>query len=118
MSNLKYEPVHPLGKEALIAQLESEDPKIVAEALYSAAYYEEDWRWVQDQCLRCVSSPQVPIRWAAATCLGNLAAFRRPLDVQRVIPALEAATQDPTISDPASFSLSMVRQFSVQSSGL
>ena len=32
-----------------------------------------------------------------------------------VVPALEAATKDPAISDPVRFSLSMVRQFLVGS---
>jgi hypothetical protein len=41
-------------------------------------------------------------------CLSKLA---RPLDTTVVIPALELAKQDPAISDPASLSLSMVKQF-------
>jgi len=48
---------------------------------------------------------------AAATSLGDLAFFRRSLDCDRVIPALTSAMQDPAISDPARFSLSMVTQF-------
>jgi hypothetical protein len=111
MSKFRYEPVQPATKSELISQLESENPEAVANALYSALKYEHDWKWVQDQCLRCLDSPEVSVRWAAVTCLGDLAFFRRPLDVQIVLTALEKATQDPEIADPASFSLSMVRQF-------
>jgi hypothetical protein len=110
-NDLRYEPLHPTTRGELIRQLESDDPEIVAKALYSAARYEEDWKWVQDQCLKHLGSPEVPVRWAAATCLGDLAFLRRPLEVRIVVPALKRATEDPTIADPARFSLSMVRQF-------
>jgi HEAT repeat protein len=111
MNNPKYEPVQPLSKRELILQIESGDPQAVSKALYSAAKYEEDWKWVQSKCLEALKSPEVSVRWAAATCLGDLAFMRRPLDTGSVIPALELATQDPQIADPAGFSLSMVRQF-------
>jgi HEAT repeat protein len=112
MSDLKYERVDPIGKDQAIRALEDPDPEVVANALYAAARSDEDTRWLEEECLKRLTSPELKIRWAAATCLGDLAFFRRPLDVRKVIPALEAATQDPTIPDPASFSLSMVRQFS------
>jgi hypothetical protein len=112
MSNLKYEPVYPLSKRELILQIESGDPQAITRALYAATKYEEDWKWVQSQCLEGLKSPEVSVRWAAATCLGDLAFMRRPLDIDSVMPALELAMKDPQIADPAGFSLSMVRQFS------
>ncbi len=111
MSDLKYEDVERLPKEELITRLASAKPFVVACALYSATRWDPDWRWVQEICLERLASPHVPIRWAAATCLGDLAFYRRPLDCDIVIPALTAATADATISDPAAFSLSMVKQF-------
>jgi hypothetical protein len=111
VSELKYESVPPITREELAVQLESDSPQIVANALYAATRHEEDWVWVQDQCLKALSSPEVSVRWAAATCLGDLAFLRRPLNVEAVIPALETATKDSAIADPAAFSLSMVRQF-------
>jgi hypothetical protein len=111
VSDLKYEPVLPATREELEVMLKSDSPKTVAKALYAATKYELDWNWVQDHCLKALTSPEVPIRWAAATCLGDLALLRRPLDVEAVVPALEAATKDATIADPAAFSLSMVREF-------
>jgi hypothetical protein len=110
MSDLKYERVHPVTRQELISRLESDDPEVVANALYACTKYDEDWKWVQDQCLKRLQSSEVSIRWAAATCLGDLAFLRRPLDIDAVVPALELAIQDPQIADPASFSLSMVKQ--------
>jgi len=111
MSNLKYERVHPLPKSELIGQMQSGDPAAVAAASYAATRYEEDWSWVQTQCVQALESSHASVRWAAATCLGDLAFMRRPLDLKIVIPALEQAVRDPQISDPASFSLRMVREF-------
>ena len=110
-SDLRYEDVERLPKSEVIIRLADADPNVVARALYSAARWEPDWQWVQQICLEHLASPQIPIRWAAATCLGDLAFLRRPLDCDLVIPALMAAMEDPAISDPAGFSLSMVRQF-------
>jgi hypothetical protein len=111
MTRFKYEPVYPIAREDLVKGLESKNPHAVAGALYSATKFEEDWTWVQAQCLRKLNSTDVTIRWAAVTCLGDLAFLRRPLSLNLVIPALEAALKDPEIADPASFSLSMVKQF-------
>ncbi len=111
MSDLKYEPVFPVARVELVRQLESNDPKAIADALYSATRYDDDWKWVQDICLRNLTSAAVPVRWAAATCLGDLALLRRPLDFVIVVAALESAAKDSQISDPANFSLSMVKQF-------
>jgi len=111
MRDFKYEAVKPKTRNELINELESDDPRTVANALYAASRYEKDWKWVQDLCVRFLDSANVEVRWAAATCLGDLAFSRHPLDVLVVEPALERAIKDPTIADPARFSLSMVKQF-------
>lgn len=43
MSDLKYEPVYPLSRRELMLQIESGDPRAIANALYAATKYEEDW---------------------------------------------------------------------------
>jgi hypothetical protein len=63
------------------------------------------------QCLRFISHTSTDVRWAAVTCLGDLAFLRHPLNTALVIPALERAVSDFSIADPAAFSLSMVKQF-------
>ena len=111
MSDLKYKHVRRILREQLIMDLDNSDPETVANALYAATRYEEDTDWVQKQCLGRLTSPEAVVRWAAATCLGDLALLRRPLNAKMVIPALELAKEDPAIADPASFSLSMIKQF-------
>src|SRR5664279_5069329 len=104
MSDLRYNRVDPLSRDELDAHLASEAPEVVADALYSAARWAEDSQRVQRLCVDGLRSPHVDGRWAAATSLGDLACWRRPLDVAVVTAALERAVADPAISDPASFS--------------
>jgi hypothetical protein len=110
-SSLRYEPVHRIGKPEIEVLLKSDDAADVARALYSATRYEQDWRWIQTECIRRLASSDLSVRWAAATCLGDLAFRRFPLDVGLVIPALEAASREDAIADPALYSLSMVKEF-------
>jgi hypothetical protein len=111
MNSFEYESVGPSTREELVRQLSSRDPKVVANALYAASKYELDSIWVQDQCLKFLTSPEVTVRWAAATCLGDLAFLQRPLDVEIVVSALERAAHDSEIADPAQFSISLVKQY-------
>jgi hypothetical protein len=83
----------------------------VASALYAASRYESDWEWVQNECLKRLTSPNLRVRWAAATALGDLAFRRFPLEKDRVILALERAALDLEIADPALVSRDMVREF-------
>jgi len=112
MSELRYERVDPLSRDELEGCLASKEPDVVADALFRAARWEEDSLWVQRLCIEGLRSPHVAVRWAAATSLGDLACWRRPLDAAVVIAALGHAVEDPAISGPATLSLSMVRQFS------
>ena len=111
VSELKYEEVRSLTRTELLSHLQSSDPKIVANALYSATKYEQDLAWVQRQCLEKLNSDEILVRWAAATCLGDLAFWRRfQGNIDLVLSALKLAEHDPQIADSARFSLSLVNQ--------
>lgn len=111
MTEFQYEAVKPLPHAELIEELKSGVPDRIATALFSASRFDNDWDWVEEQCLNNVAHKSARVRWAAVTCLGDLALFKRPLKLNAVIPALEKALADPEIADPAAFSLSMVKQF-------
>ena len=66
---------------------------------------------MQEQLLRFIGHGQREVRWASATCLGDLAMFHRTLNRDRVVPILEQALLDPEIRDAAEMSLSFVKQF-------
>ena len=117
MNDLKYEPVELLDRERLLLDLNSNDPDRVSKALYSACRTESDTEWLENICIDGLDSAEPKVRWAAATCLGDLALFRHKLNIGRVVPALEKALDDSTISGPARVSLDMVNEFSARLSG-
>jgi hypothetical protein len=92
--DLKYKEVKRMTREEILEALASQKPERIQTALWSAANFDQDWRWVQDQCLRYLTFPDLWVRRSAATCLGILAVFHKKLDVERVIPKLEDAGRD------------------------
>lgn len=107
--NRKYEPVEQRTREQMEAMLLSGDAKQVAKALWSATYYDPDWRWVQAQCLYYLTHADLWLRRNAATCLGLLATFHKKLDTQVVVPALQKAAEDPEVKPWAEDSLGDIR---------
>jgi hypothetical protein len=111
MSPSEFEHVRFIPHEELVRDLLSGEPRRIAAALYGASRYDEDWEWVQSNCLLCLRSTDVTVRRAAATCLGDLAFFfRRPINAALVLSALKISADDPTIADPAQLSISLVMQ--------
>lgn len=93
----KRQRVQQRPRETIEAMLRSNVPQQVGEALWSAAYYDPDWRWVQTQCLYFLTHADVSVRRSAATCLGLVAAFHKKLDLDIVLPAIRRAAEDPEV---------------------
>jgi hypothetical protein len=106
---VKYEKVHPQSRAQLAERLASNDSEQIRSALYSAAWYEEDWRWTQENCLVFLNHTDPQVRWAAALSLGYIAQFHKRLDLDRVLPALHEAHADPAISSTVGDSLDMIK---------
>ena|ERR1035438_5020665 len=108
---IKCLPVEPHDRATLLYRFASSDPVEVADALYCAAHHDPDWKWVQGWCLTFLQSTHIGVRWAAGTCLGDLATFHKCLDLNLVLPALTEAAGDSTIASAVQDSLSCIRQF-------
>lgn len=95
----------------LVEELNSGDSNRIVNALVSAVRHDDDWLWVQNECLKFLQYSDVVVRWAAATCLGDLAFFfHRPIDCQKVLIALYEAAEDAAIADPAFYSIGLIKQ--------
>jgi hypothetical protein len=68
--------------------------EICATLLAASLNEEEDWEWVQEQCLEFLCHPTFEIRSLAATCLGHMARIHRKLDREIVLPALKECLDD------------------------
>lgn len=105
----KYVPVKQRTREEIERVLNSDVPEQIGEGLWSAAYYDPDWRWVQTQCLYFLTHQDLRLRCNAAICLGLLAVFHNKLDTEVVVPALEKAAEDPEVKAWAEDSLADIQ---------
>jgi|HubBroStandDraft_5_1064220.scaffolds.fasta_scaffold125503_2 hypothetical protein len=110
MTEMQYEEVPRMSRGDLEAALVSNDSERIRAALYSAAWYEDDWRWTQGQCLAFLSHHDPLVRWAAALSLGYIAQFHKHLDLELVLPALRRAQEDPSIRSTVGDSLDLISQ--------
>jgi hypothetical protein len=70
------------------------DPDLVYRTLLDLAYYEEDWRWVQEQCLERLHAPQPLVKRGALYGLQILADVRHELEPGVVKSAVYASKRD------------------------
>lgn len=108
-ADLKYEPLEFVPPDYLDEYVESGDPERIRKAIYSATAHGDGLKWAQDQCLRFIKSEHASVRWAAAQSLGTLAFLKRPIEADKVLPALQEALSDPTIAGEADMSIDMVK---------
>lgn len=85
MAEIPYEPVLPRSREELEAAFTSHDPSQIHDALISAAYWGQDWRWAQDKCLSFADHASEMVRAGVAYALGLIAVFHAKLDMDIVV---------------------------------
>ena len=108
---MKYHEVLPMSRSELEAGIDSGNQKAIIEALLSAAFYDADWRWVQEICLRFLDHTDTNVRWIAATCLGHIARIHKVLDLDLVLPKLVSLKADPAIGPSVETALDDIRFF-------
>lgn len=93
-----HKDVEPYTKEEAEVAFAQGTSEQIRDALLGVTYYVEDWRWVQSACLTLLDSSDTQVQWMALTCLGHLATFHRTLDLDIVLPALQAHASDPQLA--------------------
>jgi hypothetical protein len=92
--SLRYHEVLPITRQEAEAAFAAGRPEALTDALLSIAYYEPDWRWVQERCLQYARHQDLWVRRTAITCFGHLARIHRDLDEGFVLPLLEELRRD------------------------
>jgi len=108
---MKYHEVLPMSRAELEVSLDSGNVEAMYAALLSAAYYDADWRWVQQRCLGFLNHSDNSVRWVAATCLGHLARIHGQLDVEIVLALLVPLKSDPEIGPGVEDALDDIKFF-------
>ena len=108
---MRYEEPRPITRNEADSVFATNDPLKVCDALVRITFFDRDWRWVQERCLRLARQSDPDIRGCAATCLGHLARIHRVLDVEKVIPVLEELLMDPELAGRAEDALNDLKMF-------
>lgn len=95
---MRYAEVSPMSRQEAEAAFATGSDDRIVEALLSVAYHDDDWHWVQSQCLCFARHPSVAIRRVAVTCLGHLARLHGALALETVLPLLDELAKEPTLS--------------------
>lgn len=94
MSNGENEEVQEFDKESAIKELKSGEAKRIINALLALAFYEEDWKWVQDICIVYSNHSHSNVRGIAILCFGHLARIHGELELEKVLPIVKKALND------------------------
>lgn len=86
MNQLIYEPVPEYDRDTALHEIESGNPEKVIRALLSLAFYDSDWRSVQNLCVNFSNDLNENVRGIAILCFGYIAHFQASLDTQVAIP--------------------------------
>jgi hypothetical protein len=111
VSNAPYVPIRRRTREDLLAHLSSGNSGEVHDALLSAAYWDDDWRWAQQQLVSFADSNDDKILWAVALGLGFVAVFHGEIDEETVEPILTRIKTRPSLADVAQGSLEEIDHF-------
>jgi hypothetical protein len=108
---MEYREVLQRDRAEIESLLQSSESIRVKDALLSAAYYDPDWRWAQNQCLVFLGHDDFGIRSLAAICLGHIARVHRKLDLELVLPRLVELKNDPLIGNSVQDALDDIKFF-------
>lgn len=106
-----YENVEPIDREEAERIFASSDVNKVAHTLVAVAFFEQDWKWVQNKCLLFLDNVNSDIRGVAATCLGHIARVHRVLEKDKVIQALSRHLTDIAIKGQVQDAIDDINQF-------
>ncbi|MFC7591694.1 hypothetical protein ACFQYP_54320 [Nonomuraea antimicrobica] len=87
------------------------DVAAICTALISAAFHEDDGKWVQDWALELLAHPSADVRHTAALTVGHVARIHRYIDHDLVVPRLQALLDDPEIGGAVENALDDIRMF-------
>ncbi len=98
MSDNVYHKVVPISRKDAEVAFSSGNSDRIGDALISIAFYDPDWRWVQDKCLYFIDSSLPDVRRLSKICLGHLARIHGKLEMNKVLPILERLRNNAEVS--------------------
>ena len=91
---MKYEDLPELGRTVILARLAAGSNSETAQAILSAALFDDDWKWAQDICIKHSTHENANVRGSAILGLGHIARIHRKLENAPVIQAIKSGLND------------------------
>ena len=88
MNESRYVPVRRRTRQEIVSALSNGNAQEIRDALISAAYWENDWRWAQEQLLRFAEYESDLVKWAVATGISFLVVFNGQIDEAVIGPVI------------------------------
>jgi hypothetical protein len=98
MAKLIYEAPREVSRDEAQSIFDSGDTSAICKSLVGLAFYEPDWKWVQDQCVEFSTHPNADVRRVSVLCLSHLARIHRALDLEEVSSTLQRLKNDPEVA--------------------
>lgn len=78
--------------------LQFEDKEVVTKKLLEITFNNENWKWVQEMCLKLLDNKDEDIKGLAVTCIGHIARIHGKIDKEKVLKAFFDRKGDKTIA--------------------
>jgi hypothetical protein len=110
-NELNYVPVRRLTREELCNSLSSGKAQEIRDALISAAYWDEDWRWAQEQLINFAEHDDELVLWAVIAGLGFIAAFHGEIEKETALTILNRLKERPALTGEVEETLAEIDHF-------
>jgi len=111
MNDLNYASVRRRTREDILNSLSNGGSQEIRDALISAAYWDEDWRWAQQQLIKFAEYDDDLVLWAVVAGLGFIAAFHGEIDESTALPALNRIRQRTALAHDVEETLAEIDHF-------
>jgi hypothetical protein len=110
-NDLNYAPVQRQTREGILASLSNGGSQDIRDALISAAYWDDDWRWAQQQLIRFAEHDDDLVLWAVVAGLGFIAAFHGEIDEGTALPVLDRLKKRTALTSDVEETLAEIDHF-------
>ena len=85
--------------------------KKITDELLSETFYNNDWEYVQRECLKYIENEYLDIVHLAITCLGHLARIHKCIDKEKILLILKEKAKDNKLTGVVEDALDDIKQF-------
>jgi hypothetical protein len=88
-----------------------EHVKSITDKLLDMTYNNDNWEYVQNECLKYLEDENYDIAQLAIICLGHIATFHSHIDKEKVLPILYKKIPDKELSGVVEDALDDIKMF-------